>query len=358
MNLADLEHLRSNPEIRFREEIVDGERVTIVCYMIANNELWSQPLALECRGITFDASGTCISRPFEKFFNVNEKPETQLNLIRDRVCEIYEKRDGSMVSSCLINDQVFLKTKKSFHSDVAKLANTRLPDNTREFCHAMGFDNHTAIFEFTCSEYPVVIHYQDNNPFTLLAIRNNTTGEYYTWTDLKAIADYYRVPTITRFNRSLDEILIELETIKDFEGYVLILDDNTRVKIKSSWYLSLHRVMTFIRERDIAEMVINETIDDVKSMVVSNYLDLEPILEIERQVVAQLTKLEQDTLAIAASCTAQHLTHKEIAQQYREHELFPLIIREVKNQDADYVKFWRNKYLNEYGLTCVFNQNF
>lgn len=358
MHLNDLNHLRSNTQIRFREEIVDNQTVTIVCYMIANDEVWRQPLALECRGITFDSTGTCISRPFEKFFNVNEKPETQLNLIRNHIREIYEKRDGSMVSSCLINDQVHLKTKKSFHSDVAKLANARLPDNIREFCHAMGVVNHTAIFEFTCSEYPVVIHYQDNHPFTLLAIRNNTTGEYYSWADFKGIADYYRVPTIPRFNRSLDEILIELETIKDFEGYVLLLDDNTRVKIKSSWYLSLHRVMTFIRERDIAEMVINETIDDVKSMIVSNNLDLEPVLEIERKVVAQLTQLEQETLAIAASCTAQQLTPKEIAEQYRTHELFPLIIREVKNQDADYAKFWRNKYLNEYSLQCIYNANF
>ena len=354
MQLSDLDHLRTVPEIRFREEIVNGEKLTIVCYMIGNQELWKISNAIDCRGITFDSNGNCVSRPFEKFFNVNEQPTTQLHLIRDHVSQVLEKRDGSMVTSCLIGDQVWLKTKKSFYSDVAKLANKRLPPNIREFCYEIGIQNKTAIFEFICKEFPVVVEYNQSQPFTLLAVRDNLTGDYLPYDELTK----FNIPLITRFNKSIDDILTELSTIKDFEGYVIILDNGVRVKLKSKWYLSLHHLLTQIRERDIALMVIEETIDDAKSMIVSNGLDLTPLLEIEKQVVAQLDYLIENTQKIVATCKQQQLNFKEIAEKYKNHELFSLIMSEMRNQEANYKKFWKNKYYNEYSLRCIYNHNF
>jgi hypothetical protein len=60
-------------------------------------------LMRECRGICFDQeTGKVISRPFQKFFNINEKEETQQDKL-DLSLEhhILEKMDGTMICATL-----------------------------------------------------------------------------------------------------------------------------------------------------------------------------------------------------------------------------------------------------------------
>ena len=50
----------------------------------------------QARGIIFRTDGTVVARPFEKFFNMNERPESEAkNLPWKEGVEIYEKMDGS-----------------------------------------------------------------------------------------------------------------------------------------------------------------------------------------------------------------------------------------------------------------------
>jgi tRNA splicing ligase len=108
-NISALDHLRDNKMIAFKTESVAGKDVIIVSYMIGNKELWDDPLARECRGITFDAeTGDCICTPFEKFFNVGEREETQEHVLPwNNIKHVYEKRDGSMLTPVLIDGKVF-----------------------------------------------------------------------------------------------------------------------------------------------------------------------------------------------------------------------------------------------------------
>lgn len=50
--LHDFDHLRNDPRVAFKTENVNGKDVVIVTYMIADNDFWEQPLALEARGVT------------------------------------------------------------------------------------------------------------------------------------------------------------------------------------------------------------------------------------------------------------------------------------------------------------------
>ena len=358
MKLQDLAHLRDQKQIRFKEEIVNGQQFTIVSYMIADTELWRIPNAVECRGITFNSNGICVSRPFEKFFSVGENENTQLHQVVVNINEIFEKKDGSLVHPILVDKEIFLKTKKSFYSDVANLANARITNNVRDLCKTVCKYDYTPIFEFTCDEYPIVLNYDNTDPFTLLAIRHNLTGEYLKWNEVIDLASSYQVPTVVKYELSIDEILDNIKNLKNFEGYVLTLTNGTRVKLKTAWYLANHRLKTAIRERDIAEMVVDELIDDIKISASAENLDLTPILKIEHQVVTELTNLQDQVLEIVNEYKKQNLTQKEVAIQSKNHPLFGLIMREFLNKDTDYITYWKKNFLPSYSLKCVYNQNF
>ena len=66
-----------------------------------DNDIHGGIIRHECRGIIFDKEGNIMSRPFHKFFNVNELKETKEavieNSIREKAHVIMEIMDGSMI---------------------------------------------------------------------------------------------------------------------------------------------------------------------------------------------------------------------------------------------------------------------
>jgi hypothetical protein len=95
------------PHIKGRDEfrVTDKGDYTVINYMINFEETfkWNEDDALgcairrECRGLAFDTEGEIISRPYHKFFNVNEKEETQIDKIDLTHSHIVlEKLDGCL----------------------------------------------------------------------------------------------------------------------------------------------------------------------------------------------------------------------------------------------------------------------
>ena len=78
-NISDFDFLRSEPEFIFKEEL----GMTIIFYAVSLPDTFplvvtrEDALRRECRGITFDTeTGDIVSRPYTKFFNLNERQET------------------------------------------------------------------------------------------------------------------------------------------------------------------------------------------------------------------------------------------------------------------------------------------
>jgi RNA ligase len=359
MILSDFDTLRSHPEIRFKQEIIDGITVEIVTYMIGNDELWKIPLALEARGITFNAeTGECICRPFEKFFNlIGETNYSQtLNLNTD-IIECFEKRDGSMITPVLINNKIFWKTKKTFSSDVSILASQLVTPEIEAFSKKCLESDCTPIFEFTHPESKIVIDYPTHDNFTLLAIRSIKTGQYIPYKFIKDIAESYgNIAVIKQYEKSWDEICQDIETLDNFEGYVLILKNNVRVKVKTSWYKRNHRIMTDLRERDVVEMVLDDTVDDLKSLLISENKDITPVLKIESEINNSVIELIKQVMDIVKE--SKTLTAKEMALRYNGHEYFSLIMREFRGNNVDWKGFWKQRNLKNFKLVSIYNSNF
>ena len=352
--LSDLDHLRGDPRVAFKHETVDGKDVVIVTYMIADRDFWQQNLATETRGAVFCAdTGICLSRPFEKFFNVGEREDTQSRNINFTDMRVFEKRDGSMITPVLINGKVFLKTKKSFFSDVAKEANASASKELLEFCEVCIKQGITPIFEFTHPECKIVIDYGKEPTFVLLAGRRMDTGEYVDISSLAVTA----VPVIKEFHLSVNEIFEQMKTLTNFEGYVVALTDGRRVKFKTEWYLRNHHLMTELRVRDVAEAVADECIDDIKSALSLEGKDLAPIEAIEKLVVDEIDQIRLDAEALLG-CIRLQASRKEAAAKFCGNENFGLAMMLFDGKEVDYAKVWKSRRLKQISLRCVHNENF
>lgn len=357
MNINQFEEIIKHPMVRMKEEVVGCHSFTIISYMIADSDFWKLPMAKECRGITFNKFGECECAPFEKFFNVGERPETMSSLVEEQFLECYEKRDGSMITPILLeNEKIVFKTKKSFYSDVANLVNSMIPEEVRAFCVYCAHYNITPIFEFTHPDTRIVLDYPENDNFTLLAIRCNKTGIYESFESMLSLVQFFpKISIIKRLNLTWNQIQESVKNDTGIEGYVLLLKDGTRVKYKTQWYLRMHRIMTEIRERDIAQAVIEETIDDMKSLLTSEGKDLNPVLDIEDNVIHELENIQYMTELMSSNKT---WTIKDFALAYKNHEYFSLIMAKVRGKEPNYKDFWIRNYLPNYSLRCVYNQGF
>lgn len=358
MKLSDLEHLREHDEIRFKEETLpNGEIVTIVSYMVANPKLWKIPLALECRGITFDIVGNCISRPFVKFFNINENDTVQLaDLTNKKVKQVTDKRDGSMITPALVDGVVYLKTKKSFYSEVAINATQSASANFMEYCKEQLLNDWTPIFEYTDPKSAVVIDYGSKPNFVLLSVRHNITGEMKQRSLMLMEAARYGIECIQSYeNESLEYYVNHCEDPQtvNIEGYVIQFEDDTQVKIKTEWYNRNHHIRTDLRERDIADMVIDETIDDVKSFASIEGYDISVIEAIEQRVADELTGIIHRVKELSNS--DPELSVKDYALKYKDHELFGMAISHRKGADIDPIKHWTRTYRENYKLSTIYS---
>jgi RNA ligase len=352
MHISDLAHLRVNPKVKFKIE----HGVEIVSYMIADNELWQDPAALETRGNAYDVTtGQCVCATFPKFFNLNEQPSTQENLVKNQIKEIYVKRDGSMITPVLINGQVLFKTKKTFENDVTKLATRLVTANIIALCEYLLKQNVTPIFEFTHADTKIVINYHDAN-FTLLAARSQISGEFVPYEMLDNLCQQFEVNIIERVNKTWDQLIDDVDNLTGVEGYVLLLNNSQRVKIKTHWYLNMHYVLTELRERDIARAVIAETVDDLKGIIVERGLDIALIDAIEQRVVGEILDLQTQVNDVIS----QHVdwSFKDLAIKFKNNPLMNLIMRTARGQEPDYKKFWLDNYIDKYSLHSVYNERF
>lgn len=356
------EALSDDKTVRFNEETVGGETFVIVSYMISNDDLWHKRFGLETRGITFNAkTGQIVSRPFEKFFNVGEKAWTQPHDVANQMRWAYvtEKRDGSMITPVVVNDRVFLKTKKSFCSDVALSAQANMTKEVEELCRDLARGNYTPIFEYTCPDNKVVIDYGSEPEFVLLAVRDNVSGNYWDYDVVREAGKAAGVRVIETYQVTFDEMQEMVETAEGIEGWVIYTPDH-RYKIKTKWYCDRHRVLD-VRERDIARFAIEESLDDMLPEMSAGGCDMARIEAIARQVAHEVGAIQRSIEDFVYS--AKQYEGMDQINYVKEHAgaLQKFVFRALRGQDnsEESIKaFWVSRFLPEYSLRSVGNPNF
>ncbi len=233
----------------------------------------------ECRGLTFEtATGRIIARKFNKFFNLNEKPETQAAVIDwSMPHEVLEKLDGSMITPFYVGDlehidpdNVRWATKMGL-TDVAKPVDewvSRNPHYARWAALSM-YSGFTPIFEWCSRKQRIVVDYPEDR-LVLTAIRNNKTGEYLPRNAMIAAerSGIEIVRALPGTIENLETFMAEARDLEGAEGYVIRFADGHMLKVKGAWYVQIHRTKELLTlEKDVLQLIFEDRLDDAKAFM-------------------------------------------------------------------------------------------
>jgi len=260
---------------------VDGYKIATFNYRLIGYNDFIHPLgedspikSKELRGITyvFNQDGSLFKRflLLNKFFNLNQVPETQYDVIKHlKIKEVFDKVDGSVIHFIeLPNGRIIPKTKMKIDSDQALWA-FELYDKSPEIKNMVKWalnQNIMPIMEYISPKNRIVLKYKVSE-LILLKFRDLKTGEYY---DLNIYPDIHKIKCCQKDNYTTWEELEELfKNVKEKEGVVCVLENGMMIKKKTKWYNDLHHTLTesIYREDFLIEKVLNEEIDDVIAII-------------------------------------------------------------------------------------------
>jgi RNA ligase len=268
------------PHIEGRDEFVVAERegYTVINYVVAMADTFDMTgpddlggaIRRECRGLIFDRAGNIMSRPFHKFFNINEREETQAHCVDiSQPHVIMEKMDGSMIRPIFVDGHLRLATKMGV-TEVAMQAEAWLAAQDpilKQWMAIMMIQDITPIFEWVSPFNKIVLAYETAD-LVLLALRNNITGEYLDVGDPKDDKLWTVVPQYGRVTGNLNSYIDRQRGAEGREGDIIRFADGHMVKVKNDWYVRIHKTVDrIVFDRNIVALILNEEIDDVMPML-------------------------------------------------------------------------------------------
>lgn len=260
------------PAIEGRNEftVAEKEGYTVINYNVMMSDSFDCNIRRECRGIIFDSkTGDIIRRPFHKFFNVNEREETQDHVVNmGREHAILEKLDGSMIAPFHVDGNLIWGTKMGA-TDVAKPVEEFVKNNApySAFARKMIACGFTPIFEWCSRKQRIVLDYKEDT-LILTAIRAINSGFYVPYQSMVADAEDFNIPVVRQFDPQTDmkAFLEYVRDLEDLEGFVVRFDDGHMLKLKCAWYVQIHKAKeAILQDRNIVELILDEKLDDVKA---------------------------------------------------------------------------------------------
>jgi RNA ligase len=268
-----LPHIEGRKEFR----VIEKEGYTVIKYMVVledtfqwdDNDPVGSAIRRECRGITFNENGDLICRKYQKFFNVGEKEETQVNKINLYEPHIVlEKLDGSLIStqptpygfrlctksgitSVAMNAEVFVADKPHYATFINKCIQRKI----------------SPLFEWCSRKNRVVVDYPEDQ-LILTGMRYNDTGLYVTYDTMKDYATSWNIPVVNAVNGlAVQDINLFVKQVREWddgEGVVIRFDSGHMCKVKSADYVLRHKSKESIsQEKNVLDCILQDAVDDL-----------------------------------------------------------------------------------------------
>ena len=319
---------------------------------IVYDEFWDRfdNFYRECRSIVINVVSDEIAiLPFNKFFNINELDETNIDVVKERMLnaksiEITDKLDGSMQCGRFYNNKIIMSGSKSLSvNDSWRLADGYKMLTTNENYVQMLAENPdlTFIFEYLSYEDShVVIYSEDDYGLHLIGVRNTITGELYSYQVMLDYAKKYNVKTTTLFvDKTLDEIMESLDDYKsnEKEGFVLNID-NFMVKIKYNDYVAMHKILSQISSINLIIKAIGDGIfDDFISKIPTSYK--QRVLDVANKIFKYMSLIKTDIEKYYNQTIELEFVEKmKYIQQNVPKSLQGMVINKVKGNEINVIK--------------------
>lgn len=291
-----------------------------------------------CRGLILDQDGLIIARPFEKFFNLEDRKDP-LPLEK---YEITEKQDGSLIIVTKYKNDIIVASRVSFESEHVKKAENLLFNKVKDLSTFKS--GTTYLFELISPEFKIVIDYGNVEDLYLLAIINNHKGTelpYERMVSYKELAPFINRHIIK--NKDLFH-LSELN-LPNKEGFVVhfLGESNLRIKIKFPTYKEMHNLLESVSPKNIWNYFYKDREDDLEKLI-----DCSPS-EIKDTIIDYKKKLLKEYQHVEETCKEQYQNvvgsndtsnRKEVAEVFKQSRYSNILFMMYDNRD--YSKFiWK-----------------
>ena len=302
--------------------------------------LWDD-VTTKCRGLIIGHNNIIISRPFEKFFNINTtyRPETNLFALPARLPIVTEKLDGSLGilwkfpemfqwafgeggQPVKVNDScIGIATKGSFHSKHAEWATQHYLNNYKSAVWPKGY---TPLFEIINEQIQHhIVHYGCPAKLVLIGMINNETGEEADYNTCYHWAKINGIELISVYGKTTLEVLNENR--ENHEGYVLSWSNPCapplKIKVKHNSFLIMQSIIHKATPKAILEALREQNYEQIETWT-SNFAS--PLTDWINDWITKFSLTANDVshkayqLVLSIGATAK--TRKEFAETVLERE--------------------------------------
>ena len=278
-----LKELEQSELIR-KKELEDG----IVSYNFTRDAFFKSKwndLTITARGLFVDSeTDKVIARSYNKFFNIEERPETEWRNLQQNLqfpVEVYLKENGflGIVSYNPKTDDLFIASKSTNQGDYAgyfkDLLLKELGDNVNKFKEFLKKMDSSAIFEvIDIVNDPHIIKYNESGVFLLDVVKNDFSNTFMEYDALELFAKEFNFETkvlfktcenfealkelIDYYDDSMSGVAIEGFVVKDSKGFML--------KYKTPYYKFWKEVRKY-KDRVIKGKEITNVSDKMKDVI-------------------------------------------------------------------------------------------
>lgn len=194
------------------------------------DKIWDEQTT-KARGLYIDIpKQKIVARAYDKFFNINERPETELDKLQDKLAfpvRAYVKENGylGIVSNNPETGKLFVTTKSnpegSYAEWFAEALHTQLGDDTFDKINAYCKEHDVSfVFENVDMERdPHIIKYPESRVFLLDIVSNDMKFQKLSFEEMCTVAESLNIPH--------KELGYEIETWQDFfDWYNMVMDED------------------------------------------------------------------------------------------------------------------------------------
>jgi len=237
-------------------KIIDPEQFNIVprdiggelCHLVCAKNIttkWNKD-NMFLRSVMVNSSGAPINCGWPKFYNLGEHPELYPDPKTFKDWVVDNKEDGSLICVSRYNGEHIIRTRGSIgfegmesSHEIADYLSQHPAITDNEWVNGEGY---TLLFEYLSPTNVIVLRHSIVE-FVLIGVIENETYRILTHAEVDIIAEKIGIRRPERYTfDTIEDIVSNCAILRDREGYVLSYNNNqNRVKLKGSAYLSLHR---------------------------------------------------------------------------------------------------------------------
>jgi hypothetical protein len=202
---------------------------------------------------------------------VQDEEEENIEVLRFKTKMGYDNEVSNKVEKFLFEKEKNVKFKKG--ELISEKLNDDYKMNLILYTKSWIDKGYTPIFEFVSLSNLIILSYEETKLIPL-GIRNNMSGEYISFDELKKSCQEFNIECVKSHDLG-DDIEKAIEIIsgmKNVEGFVLRMKNDDLFKIKSDWYRKLHDATNKFQVGKISETelwmkILDNEMDDILSVL-------------------------------------------------------------------------------------------